>query len=84
MNEYESNKWRKRPIVITAQRMREPFTTQTMEGEISGNAGDWLITGVLSEQYPCNDGVFRQTYEPADPPRGHDWRCECDACRWPS
>ena len=56
-------KYRKRPIAIEAIQMSEPFTTQTMEGELSGKAGDWLITGVGGEQYPCDDGVFRQTYD---------------------
>jgi len=55
--------YRKRPMVIEAVQMPEPFTTQTMEGELSGKAGDWLITGVKGEQYPCDDGVFRQTYD---------------------
>ena len=56
-------KYCKRPIVIDAVQMPEAFTTHTMEGELSGKAGDWLITGVRGEQYPCDDGVFRQTYD---------------------
>jgi hypothetical protein len=31
-----------------------------------GNVGDWLITGVQGEQYPCKHDIFVQTYEPAD------------------
>lgn len=65
MDEYEENEWRKLPVVIKAKRMREHFVTQTMEGELAGKPGDWLITGVRGEQYPCDDGVFRQTYESA-------------------
>jgi len=64
-DEYEQNKWRKRPVEITAQRMAEPFEVETMEGTMRGKAGDWLITGVQGEQYPCADAIFRQTYEPA-------------------
>lgn len=30
--------------------------------------GDWLITGVRGERYPCKDGIFRETYEPAGEP----------------
>lgn len=30
--------------------------------------GDWIITGVKGEQYPCKPDVFEQTYEaPHDP-----------------
>ena len=28
--------------------------------------GDWIITGVAGEMYPCKDEIFRLTYEPAD------------------
>ena len=62
-DEYQPNKWRKLPVVITAQRMADAFTTQTMEGELTGKPGDWLLTGVQGEQYPCDDAIFRKTYE---------------------
>lgn len=26
--------------------------------------GDWIITGVKGEMYPCKDEIFRLTYEP--------------------
>jgi hypothetical protein len=28
--------------------------------------GDWIITGVAGELYPCKDEIFRLTYEPVD------------------
>lgn len=28
-----------------------------------GNPGDWLITGVAGEKYPCKDAIFQATYE---------------------
>jgi hypothetical protein len=30
---------------------------------MKGNIGDWLITGVNGEQYPCKDDIFKKTYE---------------------
>lgn len=27
--------------------------------------GDWIITGVSGEHYPCKPGIFEKTYEPA-------------------
>ena len=66
INEYEPHRWRKRPVVISAQRMKQPFVTKTMEGELAGKAGDWLITGIKGEQYPCDHAVFIGTYDLAD------------------
>lgn len=28
--------------------------------------GDWIITGVAGERYPCKPDIFAATYEPAD------------------
>ena len=58
--------FRKKPVVIEAVRQSGAFVTHTMEGTLEGQPGDWLITGVQGEQYPCSDAVFRKTYEPAD------------------
>lgn len=56
-------KYRKRPVVIEAVQMGRPFSVQTLEGEMKGDSGDWLITGVENEQYPCKPGIFAKTYE---------------------
>lgn len=37
----------------------------TLEGGHIVCPGDWVITGVAGEKYPCKDSIFRQTYEPA-------------------
>lgn len=66
MSEYDEQSYRKRPVVIQARRMRGSFTVQTMEGPLTGKAGDWLITGVSGEQYPCDDAIFRRTYDRAN------------------
>ncbi len=29
------------------------------------NPGDWIITGVKGEKYPCKPDIFEVTYEPA-------------------
>jgi len=59
-------KFRKKPVVIEAIRIREQVAISTLEGTLVGNAGDWLITGIEDEKYPCDDAIFRQTYEPVD------------------
>jgi hypothetical protein len=30
------------------------------------NPGDWIITGVKGEHYPCKPDIFETTYEPAE------------------
>lgn len=56
-------KYRKRPVVVEAVQLTEEVKIPTLEGVMTGNIGDWLITGVNGEQYPCKDDIFRKTYE---------------------
>ena len=43
--------------------MNAPFTVKTLEGEMRGNAGDYLVTGIKGEQYPVRKDIFEETYE---------------------
>lgn len=36
----------------------------TLEGGHIVCPGDWIITGVKGEHYPCKPDIFEQTYEP--------------------
>jgi hypothetical protein len=36
---------------------------ETLEGWVTCVPGDWIITGVKGEKYPCKDEIFRLTYE---------------------
>ena len=38
----------------------------TLEGGHIVCPGDWIITGVKNERYPCKDDIFKLTYEPVD------------------
>ena len=40
----------------------------TLEGGHIVCPGDWIITGVKGEVYPCKPDIFAATYEPADAP----------------
>lgn len=42
----------------------EYIVIKTLEGDMRGNIGDWIIQGVNGEIYPCRDDIFKQTYEP--------------------
>jgi hypothetical protein len=35
----------------------------TLEGFMEARIGDWIITGVKGERYPCKSDVFTLTYE---------------------
>lgn len=40
-------------------------TIHTLEGDHIVSEGDWVITGVKGEKYPCKPDIFALTYEPA-------------------
>lgn len=42
----------------------------TLEGEHVVTPGDWIITGVKGEHYPCKPDIFQMTYEPAGESNG--------------
>jgi len=56
-------KYRKKPIIIDAVQLTESIEIVTLEGTMIGNIGDWIITGVKGEKYPCKDDIFQATYE---------------------
>ena len=65
-------RFRKRPIVVEAEQwfrkndaLEDFFYIETLEGSIRVNSGDWIITGVMGEIYPCKNEIFQMTYEPA-------------------
>lgn len=61
-----SKKYRKKPIVIEAYQTDKVMYIETLEGTMKANVGDYIITGVNGEQYPCKPDIFEQTYEPVN------------------
>ena len=57
-------KYRKKPVVIEAYQTEKEIDIETLEGTMHANVGDWIITGVHGEQYPCKPDIFEKTYEP--------------------
>lgn len=45
-------------------RMHEHGWIDTLEGGHVVCPGDWIITGVKGEHYPCKPDIFAATYEP--------------------
>jgi hypothetical protein len=73
-------KFRKRPVIVNAEQWF-PGTTvegvverangahgyiETLEGEYTVDPGDWVITGVAGEKYPCKPEIFAATYDPVN------------------
>jgi len=44
----------------------------TLEGGHTVCPGDWIITGVKNEKYPCKPVIFAMTYESAEPERADE------------
>ena len=57
-------KYRKKPVVVEAYRTDIKVQIETLEGVMTANPGDWIITGVKGEKYPCKNDIFEMTYEP--------------------
>ena len=53
------------PVEIKARKLTQKTLIKTLEGQMVGNKGDWLIQGVNGELYPCKDDIFKKTYRPS-------------------
>lgn len=71
-------KYRKKPVIVEATQwvklgdhpaVRECVFGKsygwidTLEGGHIVSPGDWIITGVAGEHYPCKPDIFEATYE---------------------
>ena len=59
-------KYRKKPIIIEAYQTNKELDIETLEGTMHASVGDYIITGVNGEQYPCKPDIFEKTYEPTE------------------
>lgn len=51
------------PCIQCGQLMHDHGWIDTLEGGHTVCPGDWIITGVKGERYPCKPGIFTATYE---------------------
>lgn len=56
-------KYRKKPIIVEAYQTDVELDIETLEGIMHASIGDYIITGVNGEKYPCKPNVFEKTYE---------------------
>lgn len=59
-------KFQKKPVVIEAYQTDKVMYIETLEGTMRASVGDWIITGINGEKYPCKPDIFEKTYEPID------------------
>lgn len=57
-------KFRKKPVIVEAYQTAVEVIIETPEGRLIARPGDWIITGVKGERYPCKPEIFSATYEP--------------------
>lgn len=61
-----TKKYRKKPVVVEAYQTDKEIVIHTLEGDMTASVGDYIITGVNGEKYPCKPDIFEKTYEPAE------------------
>ncbi|BDZ76932.1 PGDYG domain-containing protein [Claveliimonas bilis] len=56
-------KFQKKPVIVEAYQTDVEIIISTLEGDMKASPGDWIITGVDGEQYPCKPDIFERTYQ---------------------
>lgn len=56
-------KYRKKPVIIEAFQTDREMIIHTLEGDMKANVGDYVITGLRGEKYPCKPDIFEKSYE---------------------
>jgi hypothetical protein len=56
-------KYRKKPLIVEAYQTDKEMEIETPEGTMKANVGDYIITGIAGELYPCKPHIFKETYE---------------------
>ncbi len=58
----ETKKYRKKPVVVEAYQTDREIMIHTLEGDMKASVGDYIVTGVDGEKYPCKPDIFEKTY----------------------
>ncbi len=53
-------------IIISGDDIKIYPFIETLEGRMRIDEGDWIITGIKGEKYPCKPDIFEMTYESVD------------------
>jgi hypothetical protein len=44
----------------------DSLVIETLNGDVTVSAGEWIVKGVAGEGYPCRADIFIETYDPVD------------------
>ena len=53
----------KKPIPVGAVKLEKNCRIKTLEGIMTGKAGDYLMQGIRGEFYICDQEIFEESYE---------------------
>ena len=56
-------KARKKPIIVNVELCKKKQIIHTLEGDMIAEVGDYIITGIKGEKYPCKPDIFLATYD---------------------
>lgn len=56
-----------------AKKLEQDMTIDTLEGEVSAKAGDWLCKGVAGEPWPQKEEKLFATYDQTSAPDAEGW-----------
>lgn len=60
------SKYIKKPLIVEAYQTDKELDIDTLEGTMHASVGDYIITGINGEQYPCKPDIFHKTYSEYD------------------
>ncbi|EMF0296977.1 hypothetical protein [Enterococcus hirae] len=56
-------KARKKPVIVDAYQTSKKIEIKTIEGILTAQPGDYIVTGIDGEQWPVKKSIFEKTYE---------------------
>ena len=59
-------KYRKKPIVVEAERTDKTVVIHAREGDMTASPGYYIITCINCYKYPCKPDTFGKIYEPVE------------------
>lgn len=58
-----NKRYKTKPVEIQAYQTDKEMIIHTLEGDMKASVGDYIITGLKGEQYPCKPDIFNAKYE---------------------
>lgn len=61
-DEFTWQPYRMRPLAVWAMRMNQEFHCTSLNGTLTGKAGDWIVRADDGWTYPVAEDIFRRYY----------------------